>query len=156
MNEEELKEEIEEIREEQKILCRRYSSEEEDDNLIMKDQRRLDKGYNKRINQILKERSSWYNIALEVDEILIILLKARLEGFQKGKLEQKKEELRFLNDFGISSFLKYEEDIKKLNNRIKQLQKEINSQTEQNSDKEVAQPYSKSDKTTKEIGSNSK
>ena len=47
------------------------------------------------------------------------------EGFQKGKLEEKKEELRFLNDFGISSFLKYEEDIKKLNNRIKQLQKEI-------------------------------
>ena len=34
---------------------------------------------------------------------------------------------------------------------IKQLQKEVNSQTEQNSDKEVAQPYSKSDKTTKEI-----
>ena len=90
MNEEELKEEIEEIREEQKILCRRYSSEEEDDNLIMKDQRRLDKGYNKRINQILKERSSWYNIALEVDEILIILLKARLEGFQKGKQEAQK------------------------------------------------------------------
>jgi hypothetical protein len=117
MNEEELKEEIEEIREEQKILCRRYSSEEEDDNLIMKDQRRLDKGYNKRINQILKERSSWYNIALEVDEILIILLKARLEGFQKGKLEQKKEELEFLKERCIYCMIADE--------RIKQLQKEI-------------------------------
>ena len=91
-------------------------------------QRRLDKGYNKRINQILKERSSWYNIVLEVDEILIILLKARLEGFQKGKLEQKKEEISFL--LRLSKLLIDAPNFKKvywemLNKEIKQLQKEI-------------------------------
>jgi hypothetical protein len=42
---------------------------------------------------------------------------ARLEGFQKGKLEQKKEELEFLKERCIYCMIADE--------RIKQLQKEI-------------------------------
>lgn len=80
------------------------------------------------------------------------------KGFQKGKLQAQKEEEGFL--ISIDNYYGFEDCMiklhEKLQKRIKQLQKEINSQTEQNSDKEVAQPYSKSDKTTKEIGSNSK
>ena len=86
------------------------------------------------------------------EDVCINLLGNLLDASkEKGKLEQKKEELEFLKDF---EYLRNKREI--LENRIKQLQKEIDSQTEQNSDKEVAQPYSKSDTTTKEIGSNSK
>jgi hypothetical protein len=58
----------------------------------------------------------------------INLLKRELEGFQKGKLEQKKEELMFLDDcFRVYRWEKYiqSDSISKLIERIKQLQKEI-------------------------------
>jgi hypothetical protein len=98
-------------------------------------------------------------------------------AFEKGKLEEREKFIKmfqdYLDDLYFCKFdeikfyasLRYKRDMKIKFKEIfdvwiekneqfkKQLQKEIgdNSQTEQNSDKEVAQPYSKSDKTTKEI-----
>jgi hypothetical protein len=55
---------------------------------------------------------------------------ARLEGFQKGKLEQKKEELEFLLDLNLhyTNYIEnnvVSERIKELDKEIEQLQKEI-------------------------------
>jgi hypothetical protein len=50
-------------------------------------------------------------------KVLCPTCQARLEGFQKGKLEQKKEELKFLKERCIYCMIADE--------RIKQLQEEI-------------------------------
>ena len=62
------------------------------------------------------------------------LLNIFKEGFQKGKLEQKKEELSFMKECGINSFKNIEEadssGFEKEFRRFKQLQKEIGGKGE--------------------------
>ena len=66
--------------------------------------------------------------------VLCPTCQARLEGFQKGKLEQKKEELNYWDklekSFGTSlefenNYYLKKKDFELIRNRIKQLQKEI-------------------------------
>ena len=65
----------------------------------------------------------------EYNIILCPTCQARLECFQKGKLEQKKEELSFMKECGINDFKNIEEadssGFEKEFRRLKQLQKEI-------------------------------
>ena len=67
-------------------------------------------------------------------KVLCPTCQARLEGFQKGKLEQKKEELNYWDklekSFGTSlefenNYYLKKKDFELIRNRIKQLQKEI-------------------------------
>ena len=110
MNEEELKKDIEEL----------------EDNLIKRTGE-------ENINEIIKYL---YGEMGETNVIFYLLgqAKSRLEGFQKGKLEQKKEELKFLLEIKgeLSSlvatkqlFLSGYNKLIFIQARIKQLQKEI-------------------------------
>jgi hypothetical protein len=83
----------------------------------------------KKIRRLSKENHTKYydddyGEDLEIDnDKEIERLKRILEGFQKGKLEQKKEELKFLKERCIYCMIADE--------RIKQLQKEIGGDLEE-------------------------
>ena len=85
----------------------------------------------------MKEEELFYNILKEVErpdgiyyrnELSKAIKKGIKWGFQKGKLEQKKEELEFLE--GLDNLTP--ERNKQIDDKIKQLQKEISSEEGKN------------------------
>jgi hypothetical protein len=95
-------------------------------------------GIERRKNKMNEEVNLW-------DEIIDDELHKQIYnvGFQKGKLEQKKEELEFLIDLNkkihferFNNYSKNDVDFILIHNRIKQLQKEIGGKEEKEGEDE--------------------